>query len=225
MKLIIDSADTKIIRELYDYFPAKGVTTNPSILKASGRAPYDVLREIRDIIGADGQLHVQVVSQEAETMEEEAFRIRKELGENTYIKVPVTREGLKAIKRMSANGIQVTATAIYTPMQAYLAAEAGAVYTAPYVNRIDNLGYDGVSAAIHMHDIFRSNNLNTQVLAASFKNSYQVLELCRHGIGAATLAPDIIEGLVKNENVAAAVDAFEADFFLLCGESKNMSDC
>lgn len=95
--------------------------------------------------------------------------IRKRLGNNTFIKVPVTREGLKAIKVLKKNGFPVTATAIYTHMQAFLAGKAGADYAAPYVNRIDNLGVDGIREAKEIHDIFRNNNMATEVLAASFK--------------------------------------------------------
>lgn len=110
-------------------------------------------------------------------------------------------------------------------MQAFLAAKAGAAYAAPYVNRIDNLGADGIETVKKIHDIFINNGLQTEVLAASFKNSQQVLDLCAYGIGASTIAPDVIEGLIKNDAVAAAVDAFTKDFEGLCGENKTMKNC
>ena len=212
MKFIIDDADVEAIKNLYEYFPVEGVTTNPSILAKSKRPPYEVLGEIREFIGKDADLHVQVVSKSAEDMVTEAKEMQKRLGENTYIKVPTTREGLKAMKLLSAKGVKITATAIYTPMQAFLAAKAGAAYAAPYVNRIDNLGADGIETVKKIHDIFQNNGLKTEVLAASFKNSQQVLELCAYGIGAATIAPDVIEGLIKNDAVTAAVGAFTKDF-------------
>ena len=216
MKFIIDDADVEAIKNLYEYFPVEGVTTNPSILAKSKRPPYEVLGEIREFIGKDADLHVQVVSKSAEDMVTEAKEMQKRLGENTYIKVPTTREGLKAMKLLSAKGVKITATAIYTPMQAFLAA---------YVNRIDNLGADGIETVKKIHDIFQNNGLKTEVLAASFKNSQQVLELCAYGIGAATIAPDVIEGLIKNDAVTAAVGAFTKDFEGLCGEGKTMKDC
>ena len=225
MKFIIDDADVEAIKNLYEYFPVEGVTTNPSILAKSKRPPYEVLGEIREFIGKDADLHVQVVSKSAEDMVTEAKEMQKRLGENTYIKVPTTREGLKAMKLLSAKGVKITATAIYTPMQAFLAAKAGAAYAAPYVNRIDNLGADGIETVKKIHDIFQNNGLKTEVLAASFKNSQQVLELCAYGIGAATIAPDVIEGLIKNDAVTAAVGAFTQDFEGLCGEGKTMKDC
>ena len=225
MKFIIDDADIKKIKEIYEYFPVDGVTTNPSILAKSGRQPFDVLKEIREFIGQEAELHVQVIANTAEGMIEDAERILKELGDNTFVKVPVTREGLKAIKILSKKGVKITATAIYTSMQAYLAGKAGADYAAPYVNRIDNLGADGVQTAKDIHDIFKKNNFKTEVLAASFKNSQQVLELCKYGVGASTIACDVIEGLIKNAIVTSAVDVFTADFEKLCGAGKTMKNC
>ena len=109
MKLIIDDAHIDKIKQLYEYFPVDGVTTNPSILAKAGRDPYEVLREIRAFLGAEGELHVQVLSPTAEEMVAEAGRIRAALGENTFVKVPVTREGLKAIKLLADAGCNVTA--------------------------------------------------------------------------------------------------------------------
>ena len=210
---------------MYAYYPVDGVTTNPSILAKEGKNPYEVLKAIREFIGGTAELHVQVVSLEAEGMVKEAHRIQEELGLSTYVKIPVTREGLKAMKTLTAEGVNITATAIYTQMQAYLAGKAGAHYAAPYVNRIDNLGADGVKVAKEIHDIFKKNGLKTEVLAASFKNSQQVLELAKYGVGASTISPDIIEGLIKLDAVTCAVAAFTKDFEGLCGEGKTMLNC
>lgn len=225
MKLIIDDADMERIRQIYKFYPVDGVTTNPSILAKCGRNPYEVLREIRAFIGEEAELHVQAVSRKAEGMLKEAKRIVAELGENTFVKIPSVPEGFRAMKMLREEGISVTATVVYTPMQAFLAAKSGASYAAPYINRIDNMGYDGVQTAKNIHDIFRNNRLETEVLAASFKNSRQLLELCEYGIGAATAAPDVIEGLAKNQAVTAAVDDFIEDFERLAGAGKDMSSC
>lgn len=222
MKFIIDDADIAKIKDIYNTFAVDGVTTNPSILAKSGRQPYEVLTEIREFIGPDAELHVQVIAQDAEGMVRDGHRIVEVLGKNTYVKVPTTKEGLRAMKMLHGEGIRVTATAIYTRMQAFLAAKAGADYAAPYVNRIDNLGGDGVKTAQDIHDIFRKNGLNCQVLAASFKNSQQVQELCEYGIGAATISPEVIEALIKNDSVTMAVEAFVKDFEGLCGKGVTM---
>lgn len=225
MKFIIDDANIEKIKELYDVFVVDGVTTNPSILAKNGKQPFETLKEIRAFIGDDAELHVQVVATTMEGMLEDAYIIQKELGGNTYVKIPTTKEGLKAMKALSKEGAKITATAIYTQMQAFLAGKAGAHYAAPYVNRIDNLGADGIKTTKGIHDIFKKNGLKTEVLAASFKNSQQVLELCEYGIGAATISPDVIEGLIKNDSVAMAVEAFTKDFEGLCGAHKTMKDC
>ena len=222
MKFIIDDADIAKIKDIYNTFAVDGVTTNPSILAKSGRQPYEVLTEIREFIGPDAELHVQGIALDAEGMVRDGHRIVEVLGKNTYVKVPTTKEGLRAMKLLHGEGIRVTATAIYTRMQAFLAAKAGADYAAPYVNRIDNLGGDGVKTAQDIHDIFRKNGLNCQVLAASFKNSQQVQELCEYGIGAATISPDVIEALIKNDSVTMAVEAFVKDFEGLCGKGVTM---
>ena len=225
MKLIIDDAHIDQIKKIYEFYPVDGVTTNPTILAQSGRKPYDVLKEIRNFIGADAELHVQVVARTAEGMIDDAHRIQQELGKNTYVKIPSIEEGFKAMRILKAEGANVTATAIYTPMQAFLAAKAGASYAAPYINRIDNMGYDGVQIAQHIHDIFKNNNLNASVLAASFKNSQQMLDLAEYGVGAATASPDVIFALVKNEAITSAINTFINDFEKLVGEGKTMKDC
>lgn len=222
MKILIDDANVDKIKALYDYYPIDGVTTNPSILTKSGRKPYDVLCEIREFIGPDAQLHAQVISPKAEDMVKEGHKIVEMLGKNTFVKIPAVPEGIKAMRLLSQEGFGVTATAIYTPMQAFWSAKAGADYAAPYVNRIDNLGADGVVAAKKMHDIFKNCGFKTEILAASFKNSQQVQELCEYGVGAATLAPDTIENFLKNACVTSAVDVFISDFENSYGKGATM---
>ena len=225
MKLLIDDANVAKIKKIYEFYPVDGVTTNPSILAKSGRNPYEVLKEIREFIGEEAELHAQVISLDAEGMIKEAEKMVSVLGKNTFIKIPTIPEGLKAMKILSERGFKITATAIYTPMQAYLAAKAGADYAAPYVNRIDNLGADGIASAKMIQNIYENNGFKTQILAASFKNSNQVQELCAYGVGASTVAPDVIENLIKNACVTSAVQDFVTDFEKLCGAGKTMLDC
>lgn len=221
MKLLVDSADINEIERLYEYYPIDGVTTNPTILASLGREPFYVLKEIRKFID-DAELHVQSVASTADGIIRDAERIVYEIGRDTYIKVPAVMEGFKAMKALASMGYKVTATAVYTPMQAYLAAKCGALYTAAYVNRIDNLGYDGVEEVKRMQDIYENNGFTTSILAASFKNTRQVLALCEYGIGAATLSPSVMEGLVKNREIESAVDNFKEDFEGRYGIGKTM---
>ena len=223
MLFFIDDADIRKIKYIYEYYPVDGVTTNPSILAKAGRNPYEVLKEIREFIGEDAELFVQATAADAETMVEESRRIVAEIGAKTLIKVPCTPEGFKAMKALHKEGIRFIGTGIYTAMQGYWAAKCGAEYVAPYVNRIDNMGFDGVQVAKDIHDAIAEYDCG--VLAASFKNSQQILELTKYGIKSVTAAPDIIEGLVKNAAIDAAIYQFTADFQGLVGEGKTMLDC
>lgn len=225
MKLCIDDANVEKIRRIYDCYPVDGVSTNPSILAKTGRKPYEVLKEIRGIVGEDGELFVQAISLRAEGIVEEAHRIAAELGETTLTKIPCVPEGFKAMKQLKAEGLRFIGTAVYTPMQGFLAAKCGAEYVAPYVNRIDNMGFDGVQVSKDIHDAIQRSNLDSGLLAASFKNSQQVLELVKYGVKAITAAPEVIEGLVKNAAVDAAIAQFNEDFAGLVGEGKTMADC
>ena len=222
MKILVDHANINAIKKMYEYYPVDGVTTNPSIVKKAGKNPYDVLLEIREFIGKDADLHAQVISRKAEDMVTEAHKMLEILGANTFIKVPVVPEGLKAIKILATEGVSVTGTAIYNQMQGFLAGKAGAKYVAPYVNRIDNLGANGIQVAKDIHDMLKKAGLATQVLAASFKNSQQVQELAAYGVEASTVAPDVIEGLIKVDAARCAVDVFISDFEDLCGAGKTM---
>lgn len=224
MLILIDDANLDVIKRIYDKFPCDGVTTNPSILKKQGKNPMEVLKEIRENLPKGAQLHVQVISQKAEDMVEEAHHILDVLGVDTYIKIPVTDEGIKAIKMLSLQDVNVTATAIYTAMQAFIAAKAGAKFTAPYVNRLDNMGADGVQVAKDIHDMFKKHNLQAEVLAASFKNSQQIYNLCKHGIGSVTASGDVIEGLIKHDATKNAVKAFNEDFYSLVGDGVTMAN-
>lgn len=219
MKLMIDDAHLDEIQRIYDLYPVDGVTTNPSILAKTGKDPRTVLKEIRAFIGEDQVLFAQAVALSAEGMVKDAHMIVDLIGEkNTVVKIPSIPEGFKAIRMLKKEGISTCGTVVYTPMQAYLAAKAGASYVAPYVNRIDNMGYDGIAVTKEIHDILTKNHMDDcMVLAASFKNSQQVMELCKYGVGAATAAPSVIDGFVKNAAIDGAVQDFINDFQKLTG--------
>ncbi len=226
MKLCIDNANVEAIKRICEYYPIDGVSTNPSILAESGRKPFEVLKEIREIIGGESELFVQVIAGDTEGMVKDARRIVKELGSNTLVKIPCVPEGFKAMKKLHTEGIRLLGTAIYTPMQGFLAAKCGCEYVAPYVNRIDNMGFDGIQVAKEIHDTIVGSGYDyCGLLAASFKNSQQVLELAKYGVKAVTAAPDIIEGLVKNAAIDAALAQFTKDFEQLNGAGVTMENC
>jgi len=222
MKLIIDDANIEAIKKLYEYYPCDGVTTNPTIISRTGKDPYEVLEEIRKFIGED-ELHVQAVSLTAEGIIQEAHEITKRLGKNTYVKIPCFTEGFKAMKILHKEGVKITGTVVLTPMQALLAAKCGASYVAPYVNRMDNMGYDGVLVTQKIQDMFDAYGYETEILGASFRNSNQVIELAQYGIASCTCAPDIIKNFVNSPTIDATVNKFVSDFEKLVGEGKTMT--
>ena len=224
MKLFIDDANVNEIRRLIGLYPIDGVTTNPSILARTGRDPIEVLKEIREILGPEKTIFAQAIPTEAGAIIRDAHAIVDLLGENTIVKIPSIPEGFKAIRALKEEQIRTCGTVVYTPMQAYLAAKAGAEYVAPYINRIDNMGFDGVQVVREIQDIFTMHNFDTEILAASFKNSQQVLSLCVYGIGAATCAPAVIDAFVKNAAIDGAVADFIRDFAKAAGEGNTMAD-
>ena len=224
MELYIDDANTDEIRRLIDLYPIDGVTTNPSILSRTGKNPIEVLKEIRSILGAASTIFAQVIPTDAEGMIRDAHAIVSLLGENTVVKIPSIPEGFKAIRMLNQEGMKTCGTVVYTPMQAYLAAKSGAAYVAPYVNRIDNMGFEGVETVKKMQDILDLHEFHTKILAASFKNSQQVLSLCAYGIKAATCAPSIIDGFVKNKAIDSAVQDFLNDFEKVAPNGQSIAD-
>jgi fructose-6-phosphate aldolase 2 len=212
MLVMLDTADHQLIRDGFEYFPLAGVTTNPSIV-AKAKSEFWALQEgIREIIGQESLLFVQVVGQTADEMVADAKVIQARLGNTTFVKVPVTKEGLKAMPMIKKAGIGVLATAVFTPMQALLAARAGADWVAPYVNRIDNITGDGVGVIAAIRDIFDQGGIDTKIVAASFKNAQQVLECAKLGAEAVTVPADILEKLLEHLMTDWSMDQFDKDW-------------
>ena len=224
MKLFIDGADVREIRRLCGLYPIDGVTTNPSILAGVGGDPVSLLKKIRGVIGEERLLFAQAIPRDSEGMMRDARALVRLLGPNTIVKIPCVPEGFRAIRLLSGEGIRTCGTVVYTPLQAWLAAKAGAEYAAPYVNRIDSMGYDGERIVKEIQDILMRHGMRTEILAASFKNSQQVLSLCAYGIGAATCAPAVIDGFVKSRAIDGAVEDFILDFERVAGRGRTMAD-
>ena len=208
MRYLIDSADVETIRKTISFYPVAGVTTNPSIVAKSGKDLKTVLTEVRSVIGPQRMLHVQVLALRAEDMSEEAKRIRDFCGENTYVKIPVTEEGFAAIQKVSAAGIPVTATAIFTPQQALMAAVAGAKFAAPYVNRLDNIASGGVNVAAEAHRLLQMHGMDCEVLAASFKTVEQIHQVIMAGVSCVTIQPEFFAKLTSHPLTDTAVADF-----------------
>lgn len=207
MELILDTNNIEAIKDLNGMLNITGVTTNPSIVVKSGKSFEELCKELVEVLDEDQLLFFQVVSEDYDGIMKEARIISKLRDKNMFVKIPVTHEGLKAIKQAKKEGIDVLATAIYTPDQAFLAAMNGADYLAPYVNRMDDYG-DGVNAVKDLIEMLRVNNMDTKVVAASFKNTRQVHELIKAGIQAVTVPDDIVYKMIDHPGTAIAVKEF-----------------
>lgn len=213
MEFMLDTANLADIKKYGEIIPLAGVTSNPSIIKNEGKiAFFDHMKKIRELIRMDRSLHIQVVAQDFEGMMADARAIVAAIDQEVYVKVPVTKEGLKVIKALKQENIHVTATAIYTKFQAYLAIAAGADYIAPYFNRMENLNIDPCEAIREMGLEITRTNSSTKILAASFKNVRQVNAALENGAQAATMGVDIIDQAFSMPSIQKAVADFTADW-------------
>lgn len=212
MIYILDTADLAAIKHCNEFYPLSGVTTNPSIIAKEKGDFWQILKEIRSVIGNDKMLHVQTVQTTAKKMVEEAKLIKEKIGGDIYIKIPIGEEGLKAVPMIKNLGIGVTMTAIFTPAQALMAAKAGADFVAPYVNRLDNILGDGTNVVAEIVQQFEIYGLDCKVLAASFKNAEQVHRCALCGCHSVTVSADVLKALITHPMTDAAVEGFERDW-------------
>lgn len=225
MELMLDTADLEEIKYYNEIFPIVGVTSNPSILKKEGNVNFfEHLRKIRDIIGMDKSLHVQVTTNTSEQIIEEANKIAEEVGKDIYIKIPINEEGLKAIKVLKKDNFRITGTAIYTSLQGDLAIMAGADYIAPYYNRMENADIDPKKVINHYSRLIKMYNKDTKILAASFRNVGQIIDAYDNGAHCATVDPNIIKSGLQMPSIELAVQDFIADWEEVHGKNKSILD-
>lgn len=214
MKLILDTANLVDIKYFNEFFPIVGVTTNPTILSKEGGDIVAHLKQIRSIIGDNKELHVQVTETECDAMIAEAKAIVACFGnkKNTFVKIPATDEGIKATQALSADGYKITMTAILSPSQAMIAANAGAAYVAPYVSRLENICDDGVGIVADIQAIFDACGTETEILAASFKTVRQVLGVALTGAGASTVGSEVMHKLLAHPTTDTSIEGFASDW-------------
>ncbi|GAB6086439.1 fructose-6-phosphate aldolase [Alkaliphilus crotonatoxidans] len=223
MELFLDTGNVKEIKYLADILPIDGVTTNPTIVSKEKKQFAKLITEIAEIIGKDKAIHAQVISKDFKGMLEEAKFISG-LRENMYVKIPVTFEGLKAIKHLAALNINTTATAIFTAHQATLAAKAGAKYVAPYVNRLDNISGEGVNVVRKITKIIDTYGFDCKVLAASFKNAQQVIDIIESGVHSMTVPTDVMTVMMQHPLTDFSVDRFISDWEEAYGKEIRVMD-
>lgn len=209
MKFFADTADTDAIRELAATGLVDGVTTNPSLIRKSGRDILEVTKEICGIV--DGPVSAEVVATDHETMMKEAEVLRK-IADNIAIKVPLTVDGLKTCKTLTDDGTMVNVTLCFTANQALLAGKAGASFISPFVGRHDDIGYDGMNLISDIRMIYDNYDFPTEILVASVRHPVHVLESAKLGADVATMPPNVILQLFKHPLTASGLEAFLADW-------------
>lgn len=211
MELYVDTANVADVKRLINIFPIHGVTTNPSIIAKEKKPFLDVLAELQDVIGPEGQLFAQVVGRSANEMIKDCQKLRQRIP-NIVTKIPVTTQGLIAIKTLASEGISVLGTGVYGAGQGFLAALAGADYIAPYVNRIDAQGGNSKDTVLELQSLLEIHCPSSKVLAASFRTPRQALDCLLAGCESITLPVDVLELFLADPAVDAAVDKFEQDW-------------
>lgn len=224
MELLLDTANLKSIRDAVSTYPISGLTTNPSIVSKENRRDFfGLIKEIREILGKERTLHVQVTRTDCEGILKEAEAIRRHVDEDVYIKTPVSKEGLKAIGIMARDGFNVTATAIYTTIQGELAAMAGAKYLALYYNRMLNLDIDADAVFRTTASAIAASGLDCKIVGASFKNIMQVTNVFADGAEAVTVPPELLDTALANPSIDLAVRNFNKDWEKVYG-NKGISE-
>ena len=209
MQLFIDTANIEQIRTAYSWGILDGVTTNPTHIAASARGFDEVLDEIFSIV--DGPISVETVSLKSEAIVDEGRAIHA-LHKNAIVKVPVMVEGLKAVKQLSKEGIRTNVTLCFSPVQAFLAAKAGATYISPFVHRKDLAGDDGMQLVRQIRAIYDRYGYKTKILAASIRTTKEVLDCLLAGADVATMPFDILESLYKHMMTDAGLQMFLNDW-------------
>jgi transaldolase len=209
MQLFIDTADVGEIRKALSMGLCDGVTTNPSLVARTGRKFMDVLREITSLVS--GPVSAEVTAVDYEGMMREARHCAK-VAENVVVKVPLIVEGLRAVRDLTSEGIRTNVTLCFSPVQALLAAKAGATYVSPFVGRLDDISEDGMAAVAQILEIYRNYDFSTKVLVASVRHPLHVLEAARLGADVATIPFAVIEQLARHPLTDSGLKKFLADW-------------
>ncbi len=217
MRFFIDTAKVEDIKKANDMGVICGVTTNPSLIAREGRVFEEVIAEIASIVDGPISGEVKATTVDAEEMIKEGRDIAK-IHPNMVVKLPMTAEGLKACKALTAEGIKTNVTLIFSANQALLAARAGATYVSPFLGRLDEISQRGVDLIREISDIFAVADLDTQIIAASVRNPVHVVDCALAGAHIATVPYGVIEQMIKHPLTNAGIEKFKADYKAVFGE-------
>ena len=211
MNFFIDTANVEEIRAATEMGIISGVTTNPSLIAKEGRDFIETIKEISTIV--DGPISAEVISLEADAMVSEAKAICDKIqNKNIVIKIPMCAEGLKAVKRLTAMGIKTNVTLIFSSGQALLAAAAGATYVSPFIGRLDDIGFFGIDLITEISDIFRKQNIDTKIIAASTRSPLHVIQAAESGSDVITVPYKVLMAMVKHPLTDSGIQRFLADW-------------
>jgi len=209
MKLFIDTANVAEIKEANDMGVICGVTTNPSLIAREGRDFNEVIKEITSIV--DGPISGEVISLETEEMLKQGREIAK-IHKNMIVKIPMTENGLKAVKILTSEGIKTNVTLIFTAGQALLAARAGATYVSPFLGRLDDIATNSLELIETIADIFKIHNIKTEIIAASIRSPLHVVAAARAGAHIATVPANVIKAMLKHPLTDSGIEKFLKDW-------------
>ena len=209
MQFFIDTANLDEIKEAQSMGVLNGVTTNPSLMSKESGEFEDIIRAICEIV--DGPVSAEVVSTDFDGMMAEA-RKNAAIHEQVVVKIPITLDGLKAVKACSNEGIRTNVTLCFSPTQALMAAKAGASYISPFIGRLDDLGQDGMELIATIRQIYNNYGFDTQVLAASLRSPKHVVECALAGADVVTLPPDVLKKLLTHPLTDSGLERFLADW-------------
>lgn len=209
MKIFIDTANVEDIRKASKLGILSGVTTNPSLIAKEGRDLKEVIEEICSIV--DGPISAEVISLQSEKMIEEGRELAK-LHKNIVIKIPMCEEGLKAVSVLSKEGIRTNVTLIFSPLQALLAARAGASFVSPFLGRLDDIGNPGIDVVSEISELFSIHGIETEIIAASIRNPMHVLDVAMAGANIATIPYKVIIQMIKHPLTDIGIEKFTKDY-------------
>lgn len=217
MRFFIDTANVEDIKKANDMGIIDGVTTNPSLIAKEGRDFNEVIKEITDIVDGPVNGEVKATTEKAEDMIEEAREIAA-IHPNMVVKIPMTPEGLKAVKVLKKEGIKTNVTLIFSPNQALLAARAGAAYVSPFLGRLDDISQTGVDLIRTIADIFQINGITSQIICASVRNPIHITDCALAGADIATVPYKVIEQMIHHPLTDAGIVKFQNDYKAVFGE-------
>ena len=217
MRFFVDTANVEDIRKANDMGIICGVTTNPSLIAKEGRDFAEVIKEITSIVDGAISGEVKATTTDAEGMIKEGREIAA-IHPNMVVKIPMTVEGLKAVKVLTAEGVKTNVTLVFTAAQALLAARAGATYVSPFLGRLDDISMPGIDLINEIAEIFSVHQIETQIIAASIRNPIHVIDCAKAGADIATVPYKVVEQMTKHPLTDQGIEKFQADYKAVFGE-------